>query len=487
MGNGFFPTGADGTAVRDGEKTVKAVLYGHRSIAAKTFEVYDVRTKIENDIPGEVGFRYPNGSYKIRDLRIPKKEKGHFRTIGPMATATLFGKDKFDAGSKDSITITEGEYDALAAYELLRGKTAAVSVRSSSSAVQDIQNEYEYVNSFSKIYLCLDGDEAGQAKIAKIASMFDFNKLYHVKLEKYKDANAYLANGAADEFVKTWSNARRYSPSAIISSFSEIRNALKLRQAEVVADYPFTELQEALNGIHRGELIVIKGKQGIGKTEICRAIVDDMLKNRKNKMATIFLEEDMGTTIKGVATYQMKLPAMREDSGLSEDEIMDAYEKAVGGKDDRLYIHTHFSSDDEDELINNIRFLVTVAGVDVIFLDNLTVLNLGRDDNDERIRIDRTVRKLRALVNELKFGMVLIAHTNDDGTTRGSRFPDIVANTVISMAREKPECELYLNVEKARTQGSKEGPASFAYYDRMQYVLRQPTEEEGGPTIVPDL
>lgn len=483
--DGFFPNGPDGSATRSTQEGVKPVIYGHRNIAAKTFEVYGVLTKIENDIPGEVGFRYPNGSYKIRDLRIPKKEKGHFRTIGPMATATLFGKDKFDPGSKDSITINEGEYDALAAFEMLRGKTASVSVRSSSSAVQDIQNEYEYINSFSKIYLCLDSDEAGQAKIAKIASMFDFNKLYHVKLSKFKDANAYLANNSADDFIKTWTNARRYSPSAIISTFSEIRNALKLKNAEVVFDYPFSRLQEALNGGHRGEMILMKGKQGIGKTEMCRAIAHDCLKNRKNKIATIFLEEDQGTTIKGVATYELKLPAMREDSGLSDDEIMDAYERAVGGSDDRLYIHTHFSSDNEDEIVDNIRFLVTVAGVDTIFLDNLTVLNLGRDDNDERMRIDRVIRKLRALVNELKFCLVLLGHTNDDGTTRGSRLPDIVANTVVSMTREKPECELYLNVEKARLQGSREGPAGFAFYDRSEYVLREPSTEEGGE--VPEL
>lgn len=470
--DGFFPNG------RKKEMTdVKPVIYGHRNIASKTFETYGVLTKIEEDIPGEVGFKYPNGSFKIRDLRIPKKEKGHFRTLGPMATATLFGMDKFDPGSKDSITITEGEYDAMAVYEMLRGKTAAVSVRSSSSAVQDVERERDYINSFSKIYLAFDNDEAGQAKIQKIASMFDFNKVYHVKFNKYKDANDYLINQVPDEFVKTWSNARRYSPNSIISTFGEIRNALKQKQAEVVADYPFEGLQKALNGYHRGELILVKGKQGIGKTEFARASVAYNLKSRKTKMATIFLEEDQGTTVKGVATYEMQLPAMREDSGLSDDEIMEAYEKAVQGSDDRLYIHTHFSSDNEDEIVDNIRFLVTVAGVDIIFLDNLTVLNFGKDDADERLRIDRVVRKLRSLVNELKFCLVLFGHTNDDGTTRGSRFPDIVANTVISMVREKPQVELYFTVEKARLQGSTEGPARHAVYDREKYVLKDPEPE----------
>lgn len=478
MGNGFFPNKDLSMDVFDNVAPNETFEYlPYRGISAKTFEFYKVQTKVVDGVPREVGFIFPNNAVQIRSLIVPKSEKGHFLTKGPMGAAGLFGTDRFDRGSRDAIFITEGAYDALAAHQMLRNKFACVAAKSVSSCITEIERDYDYVNSFNKIYLCFDNDDVGQAKVSQIAAMFDFNKVYHVKLGKWKDANEYLLNGDWSDFVAVVDNARRFSPKSIISGFQEIKEALKLKQAEAVAEYPFENLQLALKGLHKGEFICIKGKQGIGKTEICRAIADTTLRNRDTKIATVFLEESQDTTIKGVATYQLKRPAMDEEAGLSDEDILDAYMAAVNGDDSRLYIHSHFSGDGETEIIDNLRFLVTVAGVDLVFLDNLTMLVSGREGEDERLRIDRIIRRLRGLVNELKFCLVLIAHTNDDGTTRGSRLPDILCNTVISMKREIPSTQLNLNVEKLRIQGGKAGPAGFAIYDTNEYVLKDPVKQ----------
>lgn len=469
--NKFFPAKAERSYMADDKLTYE--YYSHRGISRRTFEFYDVKTSFSNGAPNEIGFKYPKGAVKIRNMNVKD-----FYSKGAMSEESLFGMDRFDPGSKDSITITEGEYDALAVFEMLGGKTAAVSVRSSGAARSNLEAAREYVNSFKKIYICFDNDEAGQKAARECSTMFDFNKVYHIKLSKHKDANEYLEKQDVDAFIKTWQNARRYSPNSIISTFSDILEALNTKQAEQLAMYPFPDLQENLKGMHRGEFIILKGKQGIGKTEICRAIVHANLKSNATRMATIFLEEDQKTTIRGVATYETLQPVSLDDSGFTNDDVLKAYRAAVGDDDTRLYIHTHFSSDDEGEIIDNIRFLVTVAGVSVVFLDNLTMLNTGREGEDERLRIDRITRMLRNLVNELGFCLVLIAHTNDDGTTRGSRLPDIVANTVVSMKRDIPDNKLWFDVEKARLQGSQAGPSGFGLYDRKTYVLRAPTEQE---------
>jgi len=488
MKNGFFPNkpfDEDKVFDYDLAPNESFEYLPYRGISAKTYEFYKVQSKVVDGIPTEVGFIFPNGAVQVRSLIYPKSDKRHFRTVGPMGASGCFGTDRFDRGSRESIIISEGAYDALACLDMLRNKFASISVKSVSSCLTEVERDYDYINSFDKIYLCLDNDEVGQAKIAKIAAMFDFNKVYHVKLSKWKDPNEYLLNGDGFDFVRVVDNARRFSPKSIISGFGEIKEALKLKQAEAVAEYPFEQLNTALKGLHKGEFICIKGKQGIGKTEICRAIADTTLRNRETKIATVFLEESQDTTIKGVATYQLRQPAMDEEAGLSDEDILNAYMEAVNGDDSRLYIHSHFSGDSETEIVDNLRFLVTVAGVDLVFLDNLTMLVSGREGEDERMRIDRIIRRLRGLVNELKFCLVLIAHTNDDGTTRGSRLPDILCNTVISMKREIPSTTLNLTVEKLRTQGGKAGPAGFAVYDTNQYVLLDPTKtsKENVPSL----
>lgn len=466
------------------EGDVKYRYLSHRGISAKTFEFYKAKVKLVDDEPHSIGFVYPNNSVKTRSFTIPKKERGHFKTQGDMSNAPCYGLDLFEEGSKKGIIIVEGEYDALAAYEMLQGEYAVISIKSSASAAKDVQRDYKKINSFDKIYFCFDNDEPGQAALAACVNIFDFNKVYQIKMEKYKDANDYLNNNDSELFKTIVEGAGKYSPSSIISTFGDIKKTLGKKGAEKIAEYPFEQVQNSLGGLYKGEFVLIKGKEGIGKTEVCRAICHKALSESKVKIATIFLEEDEGTTVKGVATYQLEMPAMRDDSGLSDDDIMNAYIKAVNGDDSRLYIHSHVSGDDESEIVENIRFLVKVAGCELIFLDNLTMLNSGREgDSDERLRIDRIIRRLRNLVNELKFCLVLIAHTNDDSvTTRGSRLPDIVANTVIVLERDKKDNKLFLDVRKARFQGAKTGPAGFALYDRDLFVLRDPTprEMEGG-------
>src|SRR5204862_141395 len=79
-----------------------------------------------------------------------------------------------------------------------------------------------WLNSFERIYICFDNDEPGQKAAKEVASLFDFNKIYYVKLTKYKDANEYLTEGDPSEFVRVWHNSKRYMIEGVVSSFEEL-------------------------------------------------------------------------------------------------------------------------------------------------------------------------------------------------------------------------------------------------------------------------
>jgi hypothetical protein len=98
-----------------------------RGVSKETMAFYDCKTKINAEgEPVALGFRYPNGSYKIRNIA----EKD-FYTEGKISEAGLFGRDKFSSGGSKAVVITEGELDALSYWQILR--TPVVSVQSSSS------------------------------------------------------------------------------------------------------------------------------------------------------------------------------------------------------------------------------------------------------------------------------------------------------------------------------------------------------------------
>lgn len=455
-----------------------------RGILRDTMEFYEVRTQLVNGVPFSRGYVYPDGDVQVKVL--PKS----FYWKGPR-TSNLFGKDKFDPGSKKAVVVTEGADDALSAYQMLRGEVAVVSVISATSALKNVKEEREYLNSFDKIVLCLDSDKAGKEATRQItkAGLFDYDKLYRMEMLQHKDANDYLSNGDFYEFIQAWESAKRFTPDSIINSFAAIKEALEKENDREICKYPFSDLSDRLHGLHLSEFVLLKGLEGIGKTEVCRAIVHKILKETDLNIATIFLEEPEEVTIKGVATYELGLPCNVSDAGVSKAEIFEGYKRALGEDEGRLYIHRHFATEDDEELVDNIRFLVTVANCSVIFLDNLTMLTTGRADEDERLKIDRIIRRLRDLVNELHFCLVLVAHVNDDGKTRGSRLPDKLCNTVIFMERNirsgvlSESNRIDFMIEKARIQGTRGGPAGSAFYDPISYRLLDMTEADLPPIM----
>lgn len=447
-------------------ENVEFVYQEHRGIPKRVYEFYGVLTKLENGVPHSLGFPYGEEAAKIRLLSGPKNQQ--FSTRGPISAAGLFGKERFDPGSKDSITITEGEYDALAAYEMLRQRSACVSVQSASSAYKNCVDDWEYINSFDKIYLCLDNDAVGQEATKKLAGLFDFRKTYLVKFHKHKDANDYILAKEHDDFEKVWKNAKRYAPDNIISSFKDIEAALEESQEDQIGEYPFPELNEKLYGFHKGEVIVVKAFEGVGKTEFFRALEHHNITTGDHPVGIIHLEEDNGTTVKAIAGYQLGIPAVLPDCGLSKEDILRGYRSAVRDDEGRVHIHSSFDLEDEETFWGNVRFLVSAAGCRTIYLDHITWMATGGDqDEDERRKLDRISQRGKLLAKELGFALFEIAHVNDDGKTRGSRNISKVANTVISLYRDllAGEDVVSFMIEKARL-GGRTGPAGYGYFNR---------------------
>ena len=53
---------------------------------------------------------------------------------------------------------------------------------------------------------------------------------------------------------------------------------------------------------------------------------------------------------------------------------------------------------------------MTGCGCEYIFLDHLSIVVSGLEGGDERRMIDNTMTKLRSLVAELKFALILVSH-----------------------------------------------------------------------------
>lgn len=460
------------------------VTKSHRGIYKAIFERYNVGTRVvvtkehPDGLDFEVGFPYANGAVKIRNMI-----KKNFHTKGDIRNAGCFGIDKFDPNAYETIMITEGEFDAMAASQMLDPYCAVISVQSSATARRDCIKDWDKINSFNKIIFALDNDEQGRKATTEIASLFDFNKTFKLDMVKYKDANEYLLNNAQADFIKLFKHVKRFTPDNVISAFDDIAKALEESDEDQIGTYPFNGLQEMLYGLHKGEVVVFKGEPGIGKTEIFRAIEHHLLKTEPNcRLGLIHLEEDEGTTVRAIATYEDNYPHVHPMHKTSVDDVMKAYKSAVKGEDNKIFIYESFDMEDESKLIDTIRFLVSACGCNFIFLDHITWIGTGLEGEDERKKLDRVSQRLKLLAKELRFCLCMISHTNDDGKTRGSRNIANVANTIINLRRDKEHANeevrrtTYFSIEKARA-GGNTGPAGNAIFDKDVMQLKDSQED----------
>src|SRR6185436_6716753 len=114
---------------------------------------------------------------------------------------------------------------------------------------------------------------------------------YHVKIDKYKDANELLQADGEEALKRIWYNAKRYEPKGIISSYEAIENILKSEDKHAIASYPFPTLEAMAYGIRTGELVLFTALEKVGKTEVLRAIEYNLLKTTEETVVIIHLEE----------------------------------------------------------------------------------------------------------------------------------------------------------------------------------------------------
>lgn len=454
----------------------------HRGLNKRTLEKYDIKTKIDKDgRPIADGFFYPNACTKVRLL-----DKKDFTWIKPegvnQVSPDVFGRDRFDAGCHESIIITEGEYDAATLFQVL--DVPVVSVRSATSAASDCIAVRQWLDSFKKVLLAFDGDAAGRRGCADVAKLFDYNKVYVVRFDRHKDANAYLLAGEADELRNIYANARRFIPECVIAVNDEAIETILAERPSVGVPYPWAGLNEKLHGIRTRESVLVTAPPGVGKTEFMQAIEYQLLQETDYNVASIFIELPKADHLRSLASTHLQRPAFLPEHGVPEAAVVAAV-KDARKHNDRLYMYSHFGSDDPDVIVDTIRFLVTCCSVRFVLLDHISMVVSGlRNERDERRVFDYLCTKLEVMLKDLDFGLIFVSHINDNGQTRGSRSMEQLCDIRIELSRDiKGESDIVnMLISKNRPPMTQSGPAGSYKFDKFK---RRYFQVES-PSIVPD-
>ena len=358
-----------------------------------------------------------------------------FSWSGNAKDSCLFGQTLWKPNKKISITITEGEIDAMSISQLQHNKYPVVSVPNGAAAAKrDIKKQLEWLLQFKEVVLCFDNDKVGSEAAQEVAALFPpkFVRIVNLPL---KDANDMLTKGRSVELSNALRDAKTYTPDGILNG-ADILDRLE-NEKEVIS-FPFPDFlsgtNDKLKGIRLSELTVFTAGTGSGKTTMLKQLQHHYYKSTELNQALIHLEEPLEKTAKDLVGISMDVRlhlGNDVDKEVYLEKAREIFNDADAEGHSRFCLYDSFGSMDSEDLYNKIRFMVKGLDCKIIWLDHLSILVSGLGQaGDERRAIDSIMHELKSLSIELNCFIGLVVHLNNNTQTPFENGGDITINNL---------------------------------------------------------
>ena len=445
-----------------------------RKLTEKTVRLWDYQSGIVNGKPTQIAnHKTKEGQTVSQKLRTSDKE---FSVRGVLKDAGLYGQWLWRDKGK-SVTVVEGELDALSLSQAFDHKWPVVSLKTGAAgAKRDIKKELEWLECFESVVFMFDADDAGQKAALECATLLSPRKAKIARLP-LKDASDMLQAGRQKELVDAFWSAKTFTPDGIING-ADLWEEVSTEKNVETLPYPYVELNEKVGGCRIGEIVTITAGSGLGKSQLAREFAYAFL-NQGATIGYVALEESSKRTGQGLMSLHLNKLVHLED--IPKAELREAFDATLGTG--RVFMYDHWGSTESDNLLNKIRYLARGCGCKYIILDHISIVVSGMEGGDERRTIDTLMTNLRSLAEELNIGLLVISHLrrpsgdkgHEEGVAtslsqlRGSAAIGQLSDIVIGLERNQQDPEASdvttLRVLKNRWSGVT-GVAGTLVYDR---------------------
>ncbi|MNF43661.1 hypothetical protein D3C84_247500 [compost metagenome] len=297
---------------------------GYRGLLSDVTSYFGVRHEIDGE-SGKVTSQYYPATQAAPDLDAGYKLSGYKRRIDPKDFSKplgetgrdchLFGQFRFLQDRGRDVLIVGGELDQLSAYQMLKEATDKKNARNGSDwpavpvvsptigesgAYKQIQLQYDWLNRFERIIVCMDNDAAGRKATEAICKLLPKGKAYIMTLS-LKDPNSYIWDkdrgvsvNRANEFVSAFYKTQPYTPSGIVGSGSLMD---LIKAAAVVPKIPLPPFMHKVQrmmagGIPLKTITNLGSASGTGKSTMVDECVYYWVFNSPHKVGVVSLESD---------------------------------------------------------------------------------------------------------------------------------------------------------------------------------------------------
>lgn len=472
----------------------------HRGISVDTMEFFGVKERLaKGGIRDAVVYEIPDVDGVVRMQKLRTQDKTFFLLKDTVDISwndvAWFGYKQFkNRGNGKRITITEGENDAMATYQM-QGDFPVLSLPAGVDTVRQMPDFiFEYINSFDEVRICLDADEQGRRAAEQLAQIFP-TKSFIVELDGVdkglKDAHDYLQKSKADRFKDLWWKATKWSPGDVVYSSSLVEGLVN-KEKKVFLPYPFDGLNRMVYGMHTPDVICFNAPPKAGKSMITGVIADHILRHKETVdelwgkqtgplVADISIEDTPDRRAETLMSLRLRkalhIPEIRDK--IDKEILRETAEVMYKGDD--IVFYDRFGSNDVDGILARIDFFTEVLGVKFVILDHISYL-ASYHEMDERKALDRLSNELAQKATSNRFCLFVVAHQNREGKIHGSSNIEKVAYLTVKLFRDKdhenPEARniVKVTVEYNRLYG-RTGDFYLRYRENPYELVEIPEDE----------
>ena len=383
-----------------------------RGISEKVATRYEIATKKNDDGILVFPFRDENKEVQFIKFRNMNYQKGHGSKEWCMANCKpiLFGMAQCE--SRGRLVITEGQMDSLSVAEA--GIANAVSVPTGANGFTWIPYCWDFMQSFQEIVVFGDNEKGTVTLAAEISARWP-EKTKVVRLEDYKDckdANEILQTHGPEAIKEAVKNAvgtidRR------IKKMTEVRSVDIMGMKTLKTN--ISSLDEVLSGGFRvGQLIVLTGRRGEGKSTLGSMIGVEALKQDFNSF--FYSGELMDFYFRNWMDRQILGKEMSATETTEEDRLFLNQFYA-----DKAYIYDNQIVDigETEDIPRTIEKAIAQQGCTFIMVDNLMTA-LDPESEDLYRAQSKFVGELASLAKKYSVIILLIAHPRKTNTNLGN-------------------------------------------------------------------
>lgn len=438
--------------------TYQTVSIPSRKLKHEYLNHFGIKTgvsRVDGSTPESVYFPYFDDAGKLLGYKARLLSPKMMWAVGTTRDAAPFGWHQALLSEGKNLYITEGEFDAVALFQIIRESNkrnpeyaswtpAVISVPSGASSLAKMLTKYgaQIRKQWQNVILIMDKDAAGKEAIEKALKVFPEAKVAELPC---KDVNQGLIDGISKQIQNAIVFRASKPKNTRLVNGRDLHEAAK-KPPEWGFPWPWKGINEATRGIRLGETIYLGAGQKQGKSEVVNQLAAYFIKDLGWKVFLCKPEEENKKSYKLIAG-KIAHKRFHDPKVAFDEEAYDAAGEVIGDKLEMLNLYQHVGW---ETLKDDIR-AAAVAGAKAVFIDPITNLTNGMESGEANVMLQKIAQELSAMALDLNIVIFIFCHLkNPDNGPPHERGGKVLSSQFAGSRAMARSCNLMLGLEGNR-------------------------------------